>query len=178
MALPFTESAESSAATSSPPSWETAGSLVIRDGAAADTLKELTEGERTELGQHLAWETHILGLPVSALADPLALVAHRLPEHVPLHRLVEMSARSVVSGQRSASPEQPGRPITVAGVRLPGWTGGQGFFLSDGGTFVIAKPPKSLRTPQPWRPLIIRGRWLGDSWGNFWLQVDQLNEIT
>jgi DNA polymerase III subunit alpha len=113
------------------------------------------------LAQYCAWETHILGLPVSALADPLALVADRLPEHLPLRRL----------------PENPGRPVTTAGVRLPGWTGGQGFFLCDGETFVIAKPPKSLRTPQPWQPLVIRGRWIGDSWGSFWLQVDQLNEM-
>ena len=95
------------------------------------------------------------------LADPLALVADHLPEHLPLRRL----------------PEHPGRPVTTAGVRLPGWTGGQGFFLCDGDTFVIAKPPKSLRTPQPWLPLVIRGRWIGDSWGSFWLQVDQLNEV-
>jgi DNA polymerase III subunit alpha len=113
------------------------------------------------LPQYLAWETHILGLPVSALADPLALVADGLPEHLPLRRL----------------PEQPGRPVTTAGVRLPGWTGGQGFFLCDGETFVIAKPPKSMRTPQPWLPLVIRGRWVGDSWGSSWLQVDQLNEV-
>ena len=113
------------------------------------------------LAQYWAWETHILGLPVSALNDPLALVADRLPEHLPLRRL----------------PEQPGRPVTTAGVRLPGWTGGQGFFLCDGETFVIAKPPKSLRTPQPWLPLVIRGRWIGDSWGSFWLQIDQLNEV-
>ena len=113
------------------------------------------------LAQYWTWETHILGLPVSALADPLAVVADRLPEHLPLRRL----------------PEQPGRPVTTAGVRLPGWTGGQGFFLCDGETFVIAKPPKSLRTPQPWLPLVIRGRWIGDSWGSFWLQVDQLNEV-
>jgi len=113
------------------------------------------------LAQYWAWETHILGLPVSALADPLALVADRLPEHLPLRRL----------------PEHPGRPVTTAGVRLPGWTGGQGFFLCDGETFVIAKPPKSLRTPQPWQPMVIRGRWIGDSWGSFWLQVDQMTEI-
>jgi DNA polymerase III subunit alpha len=113
------------------------------------------------LAQYWAWETHILGLPLSAFANPLALVADRLPEHLPLRRL----------------PDQPGRPVTTAGVRLPGWTGGQGFFLCDGETFVIAKPPKSLRTPQPWLPLVIRGRWIGDSWGSFWLQVDQLNEV-
>ena len=113
------------------------------------------------LAQCWSWETHVLGLPVSALADPLALVADRLPDHLPLRRL----------------PEHPGRPVTAAGVRLPGWTGGQGFFLGDGATFVIAKPPKSVRTPQPWQPLVIRGRWIGDSWGSFWLQIDQMTEF-
>jgi hypothetical protein len=105
------------------------------------------------LAQRWGWEQEVLGLPVSALADPLALVADRLPEHTPLSKL----------------PERPGRPVTVAGVRLPGWTGGEGFFLSDGPTFVIAKGTKA---PPPWQPLLLRGRWLGDQWGTFWLQVE------
>lgn len=32
------------------------------------------------LGQRLAWEGHLLGCPVSALKEPLELVADRLPE--------------------------------------------------------------------------------------------------
>jgi len=140
--------------------------LISLDSPSPDDSRSIVRrggrGVRVQvLAQYWAWETHILGLPVSALADPLALVADRLPEHLSLRRL----------------PEQPGRSVTTAGVRLPGWTGGQGFFLCDGETFVIAKPPKSLRPPQAWLPLVIRGRWIGDSWGSFWLQVDQLNEV-
>jgi len=114
-----------------------------------------------EQAQRLAWEQRILGLPVSALAHPLAAARDPAPDHLPLRRL----------------GEAPGRPVTVAGVRLPGWTGGPGFFLADGDTFVIAKGEKSLRAPAAWRPLLIRGRWLNDNWGNAWLQIDQITEL-
>jgi DNA-directed DNA polymerase III PolC len=114
-----------------------------------------------EQAQQLAWETRILGLPVSALAHPLAAVSGAVPDHLPLRRL----------------GETPGRPVTVAGVRLPGWTGGPGFFLADGDTFVIAKGEKSQRAPAAWRPLVVRGRWLSDNWGNAWLQADQITEL-
>jgi len=62
-------------------------------------------------------------------------------------------------------------------VRLPGWTGGPGFFLSDGDTFVIVKADKSVKHPAPWQPLIVQGRWSGDGWGSFWLQADQMNPV-
>jgi hypothetical protein len=114
-----------------------------------------------EQAQRLAWELHILGLPVSALAHPLAAARDPVPEHLPLRRL----------------GETPGRPVIVTGARLPGWTGGPGFFLTDGDTFVIAKGEKSLRAPAAWRPLVVRGRWLSDSWGNAWLQADQVTEL-
>jgi DNA-directed DNA polymerase III PolC len=114
-----------------------------------------------EQAQQLAWELHILGLPVSALAHPLAAARGPMPDHVALRRL----------------GETPGRPAVVAGVRLPGWTGGPGFFLTDGDTFVIAKGEKSLRAPAAWRPLVVRGRWLSDSWGNAWLQADHVTEL-
>ncbi len=140
--------------------------LPFEDDVAAATASDapVSEGAplaAASLGQYWAWETQLLGLPVSALATPLALVAGRLPDHLPLRK----------------AHEQPGRSLVVAGVRLPGWTGGQGFFLSDGSTFVIAKGGKALRAPQPWRPLLIRGRWAGDGWGSFWLQIDQMTEI-
>ncbi|MCX6030664.1 MAG: DNA polymerase III subunit alpha [Chloroflexi bacterium] len=104
--------------------------------------------------QRLAWEQRILGQPISV--HPLALVAARLPSHLPLRRLAE----------------SPGRPITVVGVRLPGWTGGPGFFLGDGDTFVIVK--SEGKAPPAWQPVIVRGRWVGDGWGGFWLQADQV----
>jgi DNA polymerase-3 subunit alpha len=112
--------------------------------------------------QRLAWERHLLGQPVSV--HPLAVMdqaAVELPEHVPLRQL----------------PEQAGRQVAVAGVRLPGWIGGPGFFLGDGETFVVARGGAALQTPPPWTPVLVRGRWMGDEWGTFWLQVEGLERL-
>ncbi len=110
------------------------------------------------LRQRWDWEAELLGLPVSAFADPLALVRDRLPPHVPLAGL----------------PTTGGRPVLTAGVRLPGWTGGPGFFLGDGQTFVIVRGDKAAKAPPPWEPLLVQGRWVGDGWGSFWLQIDRI----
>lgn len=107
--------------------------------------------------QRLAWERHLLGQPVSV--HPLEVV--ELPERLPLRRL----------------PDQPGRRVTVAGVRLPGWTGGQGFFLGDGKTFVVARGGPTFQAPPPWAPVVVRGRWTGDEWGASWLQVEGLEKV-
>jgi DNA-directed DNA polymerase III PolC len=107
--------------------------------------------------QRLAWERHLLGQPVSV--HPLQTVD--LPEHLPLRRL----------------PEQAGRRVTTAGVRLPGWTGGRGFFLGDGDTFVIARAKPAEGTTPPWQPLLVQGRWMSDEWGTAWLQVDEMAPV-
>jgi DNA polymerase III alpha subunit len=109
--------------------------------------------------QRLAWEQHLLGQPVSV--HPLELVVDQLPaDCVPLRYLMETL----------------NRPLTLAGVRLPSWTGSQGFYLSDGDTFVTARGPSS-ETPKPWQPLLVRGRWLRDEWGTGWLQIDQMRLV-
>jgi hypothetical protein len=108
--------------------------------------------------QQWAWEHQLLGMPIGALGEPLAPVGARLPEHVPLARL----------------PETGGRTVATAGVRLPGWTGGEGFHLWDGATWVVARMGKGHRSPRPWEPLLVRGRWAGDGWGTWWLQVVEL----
>jgi DNA polymerase-3 subunit alpha len=113
------------------------------------------------LAQRLAWEKRLLGYPVSVLEKPLALVSDRLPEHVPLRSL----------------PETGGRPVTVAGVRLPGWTGGEGYHLWDGETWVIARTAESQRAPASWTPVVLQGRWIGDEWGTSWLQVAKAYEV-
>ena len=105
--------------------------------------------------QRLAWEQRILGQPISV--HPLALVADRLPPRLPLRRLAE----------------SPGRPVTAVGVRLPGWTGGPGFFLGDGDAFVIVK--SEGKAPPTWQPVIVRGRWMGDGWGTWWLQAMEIS---
>jgi DNA polymerase III alpha subunit len=109
--------------------------------------------------QRLAWEQVVLGQPVSV--HPLEVVADRLPEHVPLAQL----------------PSLAGQSVTVAGVRLPGWTGGQGFYLEDGETFVTAKGGKSLKAPSAWQPVVVRGRWLSDESGTGWFQVEEIKPI-
>jgi hypothetical protein len=85
-------------------------------------------------------------------------VADRLPEHAPLSRL----------------PEMPGRTVTVTGVRLPGWTGGEGFYLWDGTAWAIVK--RMEKVPPSWEPLLLRGRWAVDEWGMEWLRVEEMQE--
>jgi DNA-directed DNA polymerase III PolC len=104
--------------------------------------------------QRLAWERHLLGQPVSV--HPLEVA--ELPDHLPLRRL----------------PEQAGQRVTVAGVRLPSWSGGPGFYLDDGETFVVARGGPALQAPPAWEPVVVQGRWVGDEWGTYWLQVDEL----
>ncbi len=106
--------------------------------------------------QRLAWEQTLLGWPVSV--HPLALVADRLPDHLPLRRLAE----------------HPGKTVTVVGVRLPGWTGGPGFFLGDGDTFIIVRAGRDHKAPSPWQPLILHGRWMTDPWGGGWYQAETM----
>jgi hypothetical protein len=106
----------------------------------------------------LAWEQHLLGMPVSV--HPLALAtpagATTLSATTPL----------------AQAAQTPGKPVRVAGVRLPGWTGGKGFFLDDGAHFVIAVPPKGVANPPVWQPLIAHGRWRRDEWGGGWLEME------
>jgi hypothetical protein len=112
--------------------------------------------------QRLRWEQEILGLPLSV--HPLSLV--KIPARAySLQRL----------------PASNGRLVTVYGVRLPGWTGGAGFFLGDGETFVVAKIAAEMGKRLPrrviWQPMRLRGRWMEDEWGSGWLQVLELEQL-
>ena len=105
--------------------------------------------------QRLAWEQRILGLPMSA--HPLALVRPTLPAG--LVSLAQMRA-------------QPGRRLQTAGVRLPGWTGGEGFYFGDERDYVIAIPAnESAPLPGLWQPTVVTGVWREDDWGRAWLEV-------
>jgi DNA polymerase-3 subunit alpha/error-prone DNA polymerase len=109
--------------------------------------------------QRLAWEHHILGQPVTVF--PLVLVAGSRDGAIPLRRL----------------PEFPNQSLTIVGVRLPGWTGGSGFFLGDGDTFIIVKLGKSAagKGKRPlWQPLRLSGRWRSDEWGGCWFQAEEM----
>jgi DNA-directed DNA polymerase III PolC len=107
--------------------------------------------------QRLEWERHILGQPVSV--HPLELVADSLPAAVPLREL----------------PGAAGRPVAIAGTRLPGWTGGPGYFLGDGDSFVIVRSADSHHfgkdRPQPWQPVVLKGRWKRDAYGTGWFEA-------
>jgi len=129
------------------------------------TTEEEPEGPSSvspiELAQYVEWERTVLGFPVSV--HPLALVSQHLPECLPLRRL----------------HEQKGRAALVAGVRLPGWTGGPGYYLGDGDSFVPVRPAPGgvTGTPAPWVPLLVKGRWLDDGYDTGWLQADDLTLI-
>jgi len=111
------------------------------------------------MAERLEWERHILGRPISV--HPLDLV-DSLPENaIPLRELD--AAR--------------GQTVIVTGVRLPGWTGGPGYFFGDQETFVIARQDESLKTPKAWLPLRIQGRWLNDKWGTHWLQAEAIHPL-
>jgi DNA polymerase-3 subunit alpha len=111
------------------------------------------------LAQRLEWEQYILGRPVSV--HPLDLVDPHNVDAIGLRDL----------------PGTRGSSVTVICVRLPGWTGGPGYFLGDQQTFVVARADESLESPKAWIPLKIRGRWLKDEWGTRWLQVEKLEHI-
>ena len=110
---------------------------------AFDFARRTVEPE--SIAERLAWETHVLGMPVSA--SPLAQLA--------------AEQRTPTLAKARAEPR---RTLTLWGVRLPGWTGGKGFFFSDGATFTLAELHEGQRTPKPWLPLHVRGRWIADDW--------------
>jgi len=107
----------------------------------------------------LRWERQLLGQPVSV--HPLAVVKALPPT---THSL-------------TTAAKQPGRRAQLALTRLPGWTGGKGYFVSDGATYAVAIPSQKLATPRPWSIFVVTGRWLLDEWGGGWLQVERLETI-
>jgi DNA-directed DNA polymerase III PolC len=106
----------------------------------------------------MSWEMQILGYPISV--HPLDLVKD-LPEHVPLSRLSDFV----------------GELLSTVGVRLPGWTGGDGFFFGDGDSFIVARLDKGQPQPKVWQPLLLQGRWIGDGMGTFWFNAQHKAEI-
>jgi DNA-directed DNA polymerase III PolC len=108
--------------------------------------------------QALVWEKSILGQPVSV--HPLDLVTS-IPDHTPLREL----------------GEKAGGSISVVGVRLPGWTGGGGFFLGDRETYVMLQLDDFIRTPALWSPIIVEGNWNGDGMDSFWVQARRISPI-
>jgi len=98
------------------------------------------------LKDRLKWEWHILGRPISV--HPLDLVDSTAHDALSLRNL----------------DETKGKSVSVLGIRLPGWTGGPGYFLGDQETFINARQDDSLKAPDTWLPLRVQGRWLSDKW--------------
>ena len=116
---------------------------------------------RAELSQHLAWEKRVLGYPIAALRAYLPALVEQHPDATRLH----------------PRKWQPGQSAHTFAVRLPGRTGGGGFYLWDGATWVIAKVRASQKNPSPWRILEVQGRWHRDRWGMDWMQVHHLRTV-
>ena len=139
---------------------------VARAGNAYQRAFSFIEGSTSATetpAQRLKWEQHILGLSVSV--HPVSTVVNGLGDALPLHRL----------------PEMANRMVKVIGACLPGWTGGTGFFFSDGVTFVNVKMDKvalaNREKPPAWRPMCLRGRWRVDEWGSGWFQAEDINDL-
>ena len=109
--------------------------------------------------QRLQWERQVLGQPVSV--HPVAIMGN--------------AAKGCSTLAQAAA--QPGRRLRLAVTRLPGWTGGKGFFISDGTTYMVAIPAGRLPTPRPWTPIVLTGRWMLDEWGGDWVQVEEWEAV-
>ena len=139
---------------------------VVRAGSTFQMAFTFAEGSTSAPetpARRMKWEQHILGLPVSV--HPLSTVVNDLGDALPLHRL----------------PEMPNKMVKVIGARLPGWTGGRGFFFSDGATFINVKMDKvalaNREKPPAWKPLCLSGRWRVDEWGSGWFLVEGINNL-
>ncbi len=107
--------------------------------------------------QRLEWETAVLGQPLSASRLELAA----LPAGT-------LSVR--------AAAQTRGAPVAMAGVRLPGWTGGKGFFVGDDDSYTIVIPRQGEGGSKRdvWQPLLCHGRWQQDAWGGGWFAADRI----
>jgi hypothetical protein len=108
------------------------------------------------VAERLGWETAVLGWPISA--NPLAVVKDQAVDDVPL-RLV---------------PRLRNQKTTIAGVRLPGWTGGRGFYLGDGDSYEIVQLEKTAAANlkiKSWVPYRFTGFWREDAWGSGWFEA-------
>ena len=74
-------------------------------------------------------------------------------------------------------PERARAGVRTAGFRLPGWTGGHGYFVGDGDSYVIVRAPEDQKAPAPWRPLLLAGRWQSDPWGSSWFAADSVSVL-
>lgn len=110
------------------------------------------------LAETMGWEMRILGQPVSV--HPLDLL-DVIPDHVPLAEL----------------KEHEGRRSSTVGVRIPGWTGGGGFYFGDRDTFVLVQADESIRIPKAWEPVYLTGMWKTDGMDTYWFQAERFRTL-
>ncbi|MBK8984984.1 MAG: DNA polymerase III subunit alpha [Chloroflexi bacterium] len=108
--------------------------------------------------QRLEWETHLLGLPISV--HPLDLFAGQIERALPIRRL----------------PQSRGQLVRIAGARLPGWTGGKGYFLDDGDDFVVVQGVERGDLPVG-VAVVLDGRYRHDEWGTAWFQAAAVQKL-
>lgn len=121
------------------------------DFAVAPAMEAETAADR------LAWETRILGQPLSI--HPVRLI----DDEKGLTPLSDV-------------PSKEGRRVRVVAARLPGRTGGTSLLLSDGRSLLAARVPQGA-TPKSWHPLRLQGVWRQDEWGGGWFQVTSLEAV-
>ena len=110
----------------------------------------------------LKWEKTILGQSISV--HPLDLLAKQPAGITPLDNLID-------------DIDSVNRHTSIIGVRLPGWTGGPGFFLGDQKNYITVRNDKDSVAPEAWVPLLIRGRWRTDRWGTGWFQAESIKKL-
>ncbi|MBK8900976.1 MAG: DNA polymerase III subunit alpha [Anaerolineaceae bacterium] len=122
-----------------------------------------TAVQAESVAERLEWETAVLGWPVSA--NPVAVVGKaQTADDVPLR----------------LAPRLRNQKTTVAGVRLPGWTGGRGFYFGDGDSYEIVQLEKTAaaRTKvKSWLPYRLTGFWREDAWGGGWFEAVEVKTI-
>jgi DNA polymerase III alpha subunit len=108
--------------------------------------------------QAIAWEMQVLGYPMSV--HPLDLHPE-LPDHIPLKELDRFERQRV----------------SIVGVRLPGWTGGRGFFFGDKEAYIIVRQERGRAQPSPWKPQLLHGQWQNDGMGTSWFQAESVTPL-
>lgn len=111
--------------------------------AAADVEPDTPE-------QNCAWEIELLGMPFSVRPQELLDVDGAVP----------------ISGLAQTA----GRRVKTVGWKLPSYTGGKGFYISDGEGLILAWD-KVNRPPRSWEPAVFVGEWKQDRFGGEWFQV-------
>ncbi len=117
---------------------------------ATEMVPEI-EGESAM--DRFAWELEILGMPFSVRPTDFLHEENSMP----LAQLHQTSGR-----------------VKTVGWRLPSFTGGKGFYVSDGEGLVLAWD-KSKRPVRSWEPMVLVGEWKRDRFGGEWLQVERVS---